>query len=284
MRVQPPSSWIRPQPDETAKRGAPAEPKSAELLRRASLAARQLDGEGRAVLPVTAWQTLLDNLRLEADGDAARLLLDYMRDAGPGFFSFKPLLEAADLPGVLLPPVPVEPLPARSATRLPEDEEEPRTPPRCRSRQQEPADPEEEASEMSSGIPGTSSSCSVSSPATPFSAADPYASQRASIHDLSPDRLMTPKQNRERGLGPSMPWRDVPGLCSINIDPGEAAEKARLYCLVPTPELVRRAQGQSPQLSPSRESPTSMQQRFLDRFSAASAVPDMWSDEDQDLQ
>jgi len=65
-----------------------------------------------------------------------------------------------------------------------------------------------------------------------------------------------------------IPWQRASGLCTIDLDPCENAEKARNFCLVPTPELKKG--GQSPMHSPSVSSPGSLQRKFNDRVRMAS--------------
>lgn len=91
-------------------------------------------------------------------------------------------------------------------------------------------------------------------------------SKRRSISDLSQSARMTPKTLEKRGMG--IPWQRAAGLCTIDLDPCENAEKARNFCLVPTPELKKG--GQSPTRSPSESSPGSLQRRFNDRVRMAS--------------
>lgn len=64
------------------------------FLRRACLAARQLDDEGSGVLPVSVWPTLLEELGLEDDSEQTYLLMDHLQAAGEGFFTYVPLLQA----------------------------------------------------------------------------------------------------------------------------------------------------------------------------------------------
>jgi len=91
-------------------------------------------------------------------------------------------------------------------------------------------------------------------------------SKRRSISDLSQSARMTPKTLEKRGMG--IPWQRAAGLCTIDLDPCENAEKARNFCLVPTPELIKG--GQSPMHSPAESSPGSLQRRFNDRVRMAS--------------
>ncbi|CAJ1438203.1 unnamed protein product, partial [Effrenium voratum] len=68
---------------------------SPELLHRASRIARLLDEEGDAVLPVHCWRTLLRELDVPEDSEAANFLMDYVEPCSQGHFTFEPLLAAA---------------------------------------------------------------------------------------------------------------------------------------------------------------------------------------------
>jgi len=96
-------------------------------------------------------------------------------------------------------------------------------------------------------------------------------SRRRSISELSQSARMTPKTLEKRGMG--IPWQRAACLCKIDLDQCDNAEKAnaekaRNFCLVPTPELKKG--GQSPMHSPSVSSPGSLQRRFNDRVRMAS--------------
>jgi len=101
------------------------------------------------------------------------------------------------------------------------------------------------------------------SPAT--SGSSRSLSKRRSISDLSQSARMTPKTLEKRGMG--IPWQRAAGLCTIDVDPCDN-ERARNFCLLPTPELKKG--GQSPGLSPSGSSPGSLQRKFNDRVRMAS--------------
>ncbi|CAE8596839.1 unnamed protein product, partial [Polarella glacialis] len=94
-------------------------------------------------------------------------------------------------------------------------------------------------------------------------------SKRRSISELSQSARMTPKELENRGLG--VPWQRAVGLCTIGMQPGEAADQARQFCLVPTPELGKQASRVvSPPLTPEARSPSAMQRCFVDRVRRAS--------------
>jgi len=96
-------------------------------------------------------------------------------------------------------------------------------------------------------------------------------SKRRSISDLSHSARMTPKSMEREGMG--IPWERAPGLCSIDIRPGDTAERERQFCLMPTPELVQKASlvPRAP-MTPERGSPGLMQRTFEDRVQRASMM------------
>lgn len=59
----------------------------------------------------------------------------------------------------------------------------------------------------------------------------------------------------------------VPGLCKMDAPVEEALEQARLFCLIPTPELQRHSQ--SPQPTSGPDSPSGLQRRFLESVDQA---------------
>lgn len=68
-----------------------------------------------------------------------------------------------------------------------------------------------------------------------------------------------------------MPWYRAPGICTIDVNPGEAADNARFFCLVPTPELGKQARASSsPPMTPEHRSPGVMQRCFVDMVRRAS--------------
>eukprot|EP00933_Yihiella_yeosuensis_P072279 TRINITY_DN80630_c0_g1_i1.p1 TRINITY_DN80630_c0_g1~~TRINITY_DN80630_c0_g1_i1.p1 ORF type:complete len:423 (-),score=70.79 TRINITY_DN80630_c0_g1_i1:155-1423(-) len=98
-------------------------------------------------------------------------------------------------------------------------------------------------------------------------------SKRRSISELSQSARMTPKELERRGLG--IPWQRQPNLCTIDLQPGEAAERAREFCLIPTPELMKGGTAEarssvSPPTTPDQRSPSTMQRSFVQRVWRAS--------------
>merc|ERR1740121_2728182 len=78
------------------------------------------------------------------------------------------------------------------------------------------------------------------SPASVENQARRRPSQRMSISDLSPSSRMTPQSLENRGLG--IPWRKpVTGICSTLDVQQDEIEQARNFCLLPSPQLHRRA-------------------------------------------
>lgn len=73
------------------------EPAMERFLRRACTVAQHFDHEGSGVLPVEAWPLLLQSLELEEQSDGAEFLMDYFTSAGPGVFSYVPLLRVLGL-------------------------------------------------------------------------------------------------------------------------------------------------------------------------------------------
>jgi len=107
-----------------------------------------------------------------------------------------------------------------------------------------------------------------------FSGRGPW-SKRRSINDLSQSARMTPKAFEQRGLG--VPFPQAPAICTIDLSPSGQRDKDRDFCLLPTPELVRRpSQETQPMsmtpslMSPGLPSPRESQRTFLDRVSKAS--------------
>eukprot|EP00929_Paragymnodinium_shiwhaense_P037113 TRINITY_DN19833_c0_g1_i1.p1 TRINITY_DN19833_c0_g1~~TRINITY_DN19833_c0_g1_i1.p1 ORF type:complete len:555 (-),score=89.59 TRINITY_DN19833_c0_g1_i1:310-1974(-) len=71
------------------------------FLRKACMVIQEFDQDGQAVIPIEAWHDVLDDLGVEADGDAAMFLADHLHGVGGGMITYKPLLEAL---GVQLQP------------------------------------------------------------------------------------------------------------------------------------------------------------------------------------
>lgn len=68
--------------------------KARNFLQAACEVLEQLDQERRAVLPVSAWPRVLQELGLQEDDSAAYFLMDHCQSNGQGFFTFVPLLQA----------------------------------------------------------------------------------------------------------------------------------------------------------------------------------------------
>mmetsp|Transcript_42966 Transcript_42966/g.134237 ORF Transcript_42966/g.134237 Transcript_42966/m.134237 type:complete len:347 (-) Transcript_42966:350-1390(-) len=92
-------------------------------------------------------------------------------------------------------------------------------------------------------------------------------STRRSLSELSESARMTPQELKNRGLG--IPWQRHPGICTLDLHKDEAAEQARQFCLMPTPELHKRRVS-SPLQTPEHSSPRAMQRLFTDRVRRAS--------------
>mmetsp|Transcript_7782 Transcript_7782/g.13813 ORF Transcript_7782/g.13813 Transcript_7782/m.13813 type:complete len:439 (-) Transcript_7782:111-1427(-) len=78
-----------------ALQGAP--PGAEAFLKRACQTALQFDDEGQAVLPVSYWRRILDELGLQDDSEGAFFLMDFVEPHGEGFFTFEPLLEVVGM-------------------------------------------------------------------------------------------------------------------------------------------------------------------------------------------
>lgn len=93
--------------------------------------------------------------------------------------------------------------------------------------------------------------------------------KRRSIAEMSPSDRMTPRSLEHRGLG--LPWMRTSGICTLEMETDEVANRARQFCLVPTPELGgENKRTISPPSSPENQSPSAMQKRFVDRVHRAS--------------
>jgi len=113
-----------------------------------------------------------------------------------------------------------------------------------------------------------SSRCSSASGSSSGMASSCRSTKRRSLTDMSPSARMTPEALEHRGLG--IPWQRVSGLCTLNVQSGEALENARTLCLLPTPELVHvprnelqdeesaKARGNSPSAGPLHSPPLSI--------------------------
>lgn len=116
-----------------------------------------------------------------------------------------------------------------------------------------------------SGARGSGSS-SGWSPATAEGCSRRRKSRRRSISELSPSARMTPPELEHRGLG--IPWqRPASKICTVELQADEA-ERARQFCLVPSPELNRNGHSRCAQSPP--RTPGSMQRQFLDHIHRAS--------------
>lgn len=113
-----------------------------------------------------------------------------------------------------------------------------------------------------------SSSYSCSPLAEKSSGKVPGSSKRRSISDMSPAARMTPESMERRGLG--VPWLRTSGLCTMELEPGDAGEQARQFCLIPTPELEDQRKRTPSPSSPDLRAASAMQQRFEDRVHRAS--------------
>lgn len=69
------------------------DPAAHSFLERACSLAREYDQEGRAILPNHVWPLILEDLGEQEDSDAAYFLMDHLKAAGDGWFSYMPLLE-----------------------------------------------------------------------------------------------------------------------------------------------------------------------------------------------
>jgi hypothetical protein len=135
----------------------------------------------------------------------------------------------------------------------------------------------EEGAECSTG---EMSSCApMSVPSSSWSPASIHGvekrrkSKRRSLTEMSEADRMTPKELERQGLG--IPWQRAHNICTIDLNAGEVDNRAREFCLIPTPELMKGEACQddrprvSPPITPSR-SPGTMQRRFVDRVWRAS--------------
>lgn len=82
------------------------------------------------------------------------------------------------------------------------------------------------------------------------------STQRLSISDLSDSERMTPERLAERGLG--FPWQQE-AFCTVELAP-ESTD--RDFCLVPTPELIKKFRSEGSPSPRADLSPTVLQERL----------------------
>lgn len=70
------------------------DPRLRDFLKDACGALKRYDRDGEAVIPISAWGSLLDDLQLHPEDELANTLADFMQGVGEGFISYEPLLEA----------------------------------------------------------------------------------------------------------------------------------------------------------------------------------------------